>query len=183
MCSCLPNYEGNAFVQCRPIQGLFEKDSSFGRCYNGCVLALPVADPCSPNPCGPNSQCREINGQAVCSCVPGFIGSPPTCRPECVVNSECPLNEACNNQKCKDPCPGTCGISARCEVVSHNPICSCPPRFSGDPFIRCSPIRKHKIKTLLLLQINKNKTSFYSIRARNTKRSMPTFTMWSKCSL
>jgi hypothetical protein len=94
-------------------------------------------NPCQPSPCGPNSQCRQINGQAVCSCVPGYIGSPPTCRPECVTNNECPQNEACSNQKCRDPCPGTCGVNAKCQVINHNPICSCPPRYSGDPFIRC----------------------------------------------
>lgn len=106
-------------------------------------ISAPIAkNPCNPSPCGPNSLCREINGQPVCSCVPGFIGSPPMCRPECVTSSECPLNEACVNQKCIDPCPGTCGINARCEVVNHNPICSCANRFTGDPFIRCLPIRK-----------------------------------------
>ena len=100
--------------------------------------SAPVeTNPCQPSPCGPNSQCRERNGQAICSCVPGFVGSPPTCRPECITSNECPQNEACNNQKCVDPCPGTCGINAKCQVLSHNPICSCPPRYTGDPFIRC----------------------------------------------
>lgn len=121
MCSCPQGFDGNAFVLCKPI-------------------VIENKNPCNPSPCGPNSQCREINGQAVCSCVPGYLGSPPTCRPECVVSSECASNEACNNQKCRDPCPGTCGVGARCEVVSHNPMCSCPPRFTGDPFIRCLSI-------------------------------------------
>lgn len=39
--------------------------------------------------------------------------------------------------KCKDPCPGTCGLNARCRVVNHNAICSCNPGFVGDPFVRC----------------------------------------------
>lgn len=105
------------------------------------IIVAPVnQNPCNPSPCGPSSQCREINGQAVCSCVIGYIGSPPTCRPECVQNSECSQNEACSNQKCRDPCPGTCGVSAKCQVVNHNPICSCPVRYTGDPFTRCQPI-------------------------------------------
>lgn len=104
------------------------------------ILAPVTQNPCHPSPCGPNSQCREINGQAVCSCVVGYIGTPPTCRPECVVSSECPQNEACSNQKCRDPCPGTCGIGAKCTVINHNPICSCLPRYTGDPFVRCQPI-------------------------------------------
>lgn len=97
-------------------------------------------DPCNPNPCGPNSQCRQVNGQAVCSCLPSFIGSPPSCRPECTISAECPSNEACNNHKCINPCLGTCGYGARCEVVNHNPICSCPGGYTGDPFSRCIPI-------------------------------------------
>ena len=98
------------------------------------------AHPCQPSPCGPNSQCREVNEQAVCSCLPNYVGSPPGCRPECVVSSECPLTQACLNQKCVDPCPGTCGVSARCEVINHSPICSCEQGYTGDPFTRCYPI-------------------------------------------
>lgn len=99
--------------------------------------ALLPQNPCEPSPCGPNSVCRVTNGHAVCSCQPNFLGSPPSCRPECVVSSECPQNQACISQKCQDPCPGTCGIDARCQVVNHNPICSCPPHFTGDPFVQC----------------------------------------------
>jgi hypothetical protein len=102
----------------------------------------PLLDPCQSHLeiCGPNSQCRNVNTVAVCSCLPSFIGSPPNCRPECVYSSDCNLNEACLNQKCKDPCPGTCGIGAKCQVINHNPICSCPPGHTGDPFTRCQPI-------------------------------------------
>jgi hypothetical protein len=109
---------------------------------NSLILAPVITNPCNPSPCGQNSQCRAVNGQSVCSCVPGFIGSPPACRPECVTSAECPLNEACVNQKCIDPCPGTCGLNAKCQVVNHNPICSCPPDYTGDPFVRCLPRRK-----------------------------------------
>ncbi|KRT79967.1 hypothetical protein AMK59_6534, partial [Oryctes borbonicus] len=119
MCTCPENHIGNAFIACN----LAPKPE--------------ITHPCNPSPCGPNSQCKEINQQAVCSCIPEFIGSPPTCRPECVTSSECPLNQACVNQKCIDPCPGTCGVEAKCQVVNHNPICSCPDRYTGDPFTRC----------------------------------------------
>lgn len=99
-------------------------------------------NPCLPSPCGPNSQCRVVNDQAVCSCLPDYIGSPPSCRPECIVNSECALDKACVNQKCADPCPNTCGLGAQCTTKNHSPICACPPGFTGDPFTRCSPQRK-----------------------------------------
>lgn len=104
------------------------------------VIQQTPTNPCEPSPCGPNSQCREVNGQAVCSCLPNFIGSPPGCRPECVVSSECPTDKACINQKCADPCPGTCGLNANCQVINHSPICSCSARFTGNPFTRCYQI-------------------------------------------
>lgn len=67
------------------------------------------------------------------------------CRPECVVSSECPLNKACINEKCADPCPGTCGQNARCNVVNHNAICSCSPGYTGDPFVGCSEPESKKL--------------------------------------
>lgn len=122
-CSCPRGLEGDPFVVCRPIQ----------------IKEIP-REPCSPSPCGPNSICRVVNSVAVCSCQPGQIGSPPACRPECIVSAECALTEACLNNKCVDPCPGTCGQNARCQVVNHNPICSCAQGNTGDPFSRCYPI-------------------------------------------
>ena len=121
------------------------------------ITEATVADPCSPSPCGPNSQCRQVNGQAVCSCLAEYSGAPPNCRPECVVNAECPSNRACHKFKCTDPCPGTCGIGARCEVINHNPICSCPQGLTGDPFTRCSEIPSKLFEMFLLPVDNKKK--------------------------
>ncbi|XP_039292288.1 keratin-associated protein 4-3-like [Nilaparvata lugens] len=117
-----------------------------------CVLVAmrpkrPI-NPCARSPCGPFSMCRLNNDLAVCSCQPNHIGSPPSCRPECMVSSECPLNQACVNQKCADPCPGTCGLNARCQVVNHNPICTCNPGLTGDPFTRCLMVEsKHALSS------------------------------------
>lgn len=112
-------------------------------CFDFTFLAeaTPI-DPCVPSPCGPNSQCRELNDHAVCSCLSSYIGTPPSCRPECVVSSECSQNKACVNQKCSDPCIGTCGLNTRCQVVNHNPICSCSPGYTGDPFASCNKIQR-----------------------------------------
>lgn len=107
-------------------------------------------DMCSPSPCGPNSQCKEISGQAVCSCLPTYVGTPPGCRPECVASSECPTQLACKDYKCINPCPSPCGLNTKCVVVNHSPICSCMPGYSGDPFTTCTPIpRKNKIHNYL----------------------------------
>jgi len=106
-------------------------------CMPSAPTEQPVMDPCKPSPCGPFSQCRVVNGHAVCSCQANYVGTPPSCKPECVVSTECVQDKACVNQRCMDPCPGTCGLNARCQVVNHNPICSCGPGFTGDPFTRC----------------------------------------------
>lgn len=103
-------------------------------------IAPKPKNPCNPSPCGPNSQCRVSNEQAVCSCLPGYNGSPPGCRPECVVSSECPSDKACINQKCGDPCVGTCGLNTQCSTINHSPICICREGFSGDPFTSCLKI-------------------------------------------
>lgn len=124
-CSCLPGYTGD------PVNGCMIMD----------VTPLPPPiDPCDPSPCGPNSNCRTQNGHAVCLCQPGFSGIPPTCRPGCIVSSECSQNKACIDNKCADPCPGSCGQNTNCLTVNHNPICSCANGYAGDPFVHCFKI-------------------------------------------
>lgn len=121
MCRCPDGMTGNAFIQCD-------------------VEPKPaVSDPCQPSPCGPNSRCRVYQNSAVCSCVENYIGNPPSCRPECIVNSDCTPQRSCQNQKCVDPCPGSCGLNAMCHIVNHVPICTCPPRYTGNPFSNCHP--------------------------------------------
>jgi hypothetical protein len=72
-------------------------------------------DPCAPNPCGPYSVCKPAGAGAACSCQENYVGVPPGCRVECLVDSECPNNKACVQEKCRDPCPGTCGANAQCK--------------------------------------------------------------------
>lgn len=106
------------------------------------ILAKPpdIRTPCVPSPCGANAICKEYNGAGSCSCLPDYIGNPyEGCRPECVLNSDCPSNRACIRNKCQDPCPGTCGQNADCQVVNHLPSCTCIIGFTGDPFQYCSP--------------------------------------------
>lgn len=90
-----------------------------------------------PTPCGPNSHCKTIGDVPVCTCIANYVGRPPSCRPECTSNSECANIFACINEKCVDPCPGSCGTFATCSVVNHRPICRCLPEYSGDPFSGC----------------------------------------------
>ena len=124
-CSCLPGYRGDPFSSCQKIP----------------IVIEPVTeeiDPCEPNPCGPNSSPpRQIGDRCHCTCLPEMIGSPPNCRPECVVNSDCSPQLACINRKCQDPCPGLCGVNAYCRVRNHVPICVCNQGYVGDPFTSC----------------------------------------------
>lgn len=77
-----------------------------------------AGDGCYPNPCGVNANCHEALGRAVCSCNNGYSGNPLTfCRrAECLDHTECAGHLACRNGHCVDPCPGTCGANANCEV-------------------------------------------------------------------
>lgn len=132
-CICSQGYTGDPFKSCSAQPQIP-------------LTYLPVGaapNPCEPSPCGPNSRCLiSPEGYAACSCLPGFKGSPPVCQPECIVSSECALYQACINHHCADPCPGTCGVNARCQVLNHNPICSCDVGHEGDPFIYCAPAKE-----------------------------------------
>lgn len=124
--------------------------------------------PCTPSPCGPNTVCKDQNGVGSCSCVPDYIGDPyEGCRPECTVDSNCMSNMACIRSKCQNPCPGTCGQDAQCQVVNHLPRCSCIPGFTGDPYRICIPppptrkslINYTKARALLILNDNEQKNT------------------------
>lgn len=97
----------------------------------------PISDPCLPSPCGLHAECRNSGGSVSCACQSGYVGNPPNCRPECTINSECPSDQACINENCRDPCFGACGLNARCTVFNHIAQCSCFEEYSGDPFSQC----------------------------------------------
>lgn len=102
-------------------------------------LADENYQPCSPTPCGANAVCREHRNVGACTCLPDFYGNPyEGCRPECIMNSDCPKNLACNQYKCRNPCLSTCGQNALCQVINHVAHCTCVSGYSGNPFNYCS---------------------------------------------
>lgn len=113
------------------------------------VLNEEMVNHCVPSPCGPNSECVDVNNSSSCSCLPNYLGIPPYCRPECVINSECSQSLACIHQKCQDPCISACGTNANCVVSNHIPNCYCLPETTGNPFISCrkQPIASKSVKT------------------------------------
>ena len=97
-------------------------------------------NPCIPPPCGPNSVCQVVSNQAQCGCQANMIGIAPNCRPECVLGSDCPSSQTCINNRCVDPCIGTCAPNAECRVINHSPVCNCLTGYSGNGFDACQPI-------------------------------------------
>lgn len=170
VCSCLSGFSGDAFFACyedsknffpyliglnnfffnKPEKKKLVSQTSLSYFYTVLKIQLyclapdsrdPV-NPCVPSPCGPNSQCREVNGSPVCSCLPGMKGFSPNCRPECTRNDDCLNHLSCINQKCVDPCNSSpCGTNTECRVDKHNVICTCFLGYqSQDPTQGCSPI-------------------------------------------
>ena len=130
------------------------------------IEPIIAVDPCDPNPCGPNSNQPQVIGERCqCSCLPGMLGSPPNCRPECVINSDCSPQLACISRKCQDPCPGLCGVNAYCRVRNHVPICVCNQGFQGDPFSQCIRITS-KLKNL---NLEKKKIYFFHSHHQQTR--------------
>lgn len=126
MCFCKTGYNGNPYTGCQP-----------------------RTTPCSPNPCGPQAVCDvNFQGQAVCSCAEGSSGDPygvSGCHSrECEVDNDCSKNRACIGYSCRNPCPGVCGLNAKCHVESHRPVCVCEDGLIGNPLICCLPPEDQK---------------------------------------
>ena len=139
-CICLEGYQGDPFSSCRlrPIRKNLTISYSNYMTANLAIEPIEAEDPCFPNPCGPNSAIPRVSGdRCQCSCLPDMIGSPPNCKPECILNADCPPHLACISRKCRDPCPGLCGSGAYCKVRNHIPLCVCNKGYQGDPFTQC----------------------------------------------
>ena len=128
ICNCRAGFGGDPFVRCDEIK----------------IVPRPPKDPCNPSPCGENTQCFVLDGGAICECMSDYVGDPlSSCKPECLLSTDCAYDKACINMKCKDPCPNACGTNAECRVGNnHNPICSCPAGYTGNPFEYCTFKRK-----------------------------------------
>lgn len=131
VCSCKQGYEGNPEFECIRIGCRADDECSP---QHSCInrQCVPVCEG-DGIPCGRQAECYGINHRAVCECRPGFSGNPRiNCVPlECQSNDDCPLNKACINNKCQNPCEVTavCAIDEVCKVYQHQPECACPPGF------------------------------------------------------
>lgn len=160
---CLQGYIGDPFVQC------FLQPQ---------VAVAEIRTPCVPSPCGANAICREQNGAGSCTCAPDYIGNPyEGCRPECVLSSDCATNRACIRNKCEDPCPGTCGPNAACQVINHVPTCTCVEGYTGNPFSVCTlHVESKHLNFLFSTEIHA--VSVFSCHRKTTKSLLP-ITLWA----
>ncbi|CAG2064249.1 unnamed protein product, partial [Timema podura] len=56
-------------------------------------------------------------------------------------NRDCSSRKSCVNNECVNPCNlQVCGVRAQCDVENHVPVCSCPQRYTGNPFQYCNEI-------------------------------------------
>ena len=69
-CQCLPDYFGNAYVQCKPECTINSDCAQYLHCINHRCI-----DPC-PGACGFNAICAARNHKAVCECPSGLEGDP-----------------------------------------------------------------------------------------------------------
>lgn len=135
ICQCNDGYTGDPFLRCEIKIVAYEE----------------YVNPCIPSPCGPNAVCKERNSAGACYCLQDFFGNPyEGCRPECILNSDCPSNKACIQSRCQDPCPGSCGANTECYTINHMPNCVCPSGYDGNPYQYCSLRPKPRKITCLL---------------------------------
>jgi len=77
-----------------------------------------------------------VNLKLISSFLSLFLGTA-----DCLTNDDCPLDKACRNQKCVNPCLGTqCGSRAECRVNYHQSYCVCPPGLQGNPIVSCKEV-------------------------------------------
>lgn len=90
---------------------------------------------CNPNPCHPTAVCEPRYTSFVCRCSPGYVEDlNGACRKQdqCINGDEdCPLDTACVNSRCVNPCEGACGINSLCKVVNRKAICMCPDGYES----------------------------------------------------
>ena len=163
LCACKEGHIGDPYYKCTREPPNFDNDDNDDDYDDDDTDEEDRNDACRrlSTFCGQFASCKtDRRGKALCECLPGHIGQPPLCHPECKSNYDCPGNQACINDKCEDSCQGACGVNAQCQVVDHNPRCFCPPSYSGDPYDTCQPLKdifKPPTTTTIINATNKTK--------------------------
>ncbi|XP_038215243.1 fibrillin-1-like [Zerene cesonia] len=108
-------------------------------------LENQCVNPCDKSPCAANTDCYVSKHEPVCECQSGSHGDPykGCVKFECIKDSDCPSDEACVNNKCRNSCniPRACGRNANCVSRDHIGHCYCASGFTGDPVLGCVPVQ------------------------------------------
>lgn len=117
-----------------------------GTCQNPCAEQRNI--------CSRDQTCTVLDTiplrTMVCKCPPDTVSdSNGNCRPiisdqpACTNNNDCPNTDVCRNGNCVLACKiELCGINAQCVSQNHKGICSCPPKYEGNPYVECSYVRE-----------------------------------------
>ena len=135
ICKCPEGKIGNPQIAC--VDPGCQSDSECldvetcvqGNCINPCLIE---------DPCGSNAVCFPQSHVANCRCKEGFEGDPfaGCIAIGCRTDPECPLDRACQNRDCVNPCVtnNPCGTNADCLVSQHLAQCRCRFGYTGDPY-------------------------------------------------
>ena len=95
---------------------------------------------------------------------------PPDVIVGCRTDRDCPDFTACENRKCINPCAqrDPCARNAYCKVIMHQPVCTCPDGYIGDPRTSCE-LRKYNNNNFPLMYFLKQFKFLYTIQYRDNK--------------
>lgn len=144
LCYCPIGWGGDPQVQCYKPECKTDHDCPYDKtchnenCLNPCTLGAVQ--------CGRGAECLAQNHRANCMCPAGTQGNPlVSCvTGVCQYNEDCRDDEACDrlNRVCRKVCDSdSCAETAICEGRAHQPVCSCRPGTSGNPYVECSAYR------------------------------------------
>lgn len=130
VCQCKEDYKGDPYSRsgCQPECVNNADCPSYMACIN-----LKCKDPCTPQTCALEAQCRVSNHLIRCECNPGTQGDPfRYCSPIEVVTP--PITSS-------DPCdPNPCGQNANCRRSGSSFVCECVPNYHGNAYgYGCTP--------------------------------------------
>lgn len=100
----------------------------------------------------------KLNNQKFFTHINFLLVLPATVAPViagCDNNNDCPDHASCRNRLCINPCAldDPCSKNANCKVLNHEPVCTCPDGYIGDPTISCE-LRRLIYDKLKELDIN-----------------------------
>jgi hypothetical protein len=128
-CQCKEDYNGDPYSRygCQPECITSADCPSYLSCMNN-----KCKDPCTPQTCATEAQCRVTNHAVRCECNPGTTGDP---------YRYCEVERKYDPPREKDVCnPNPCGINALCRRAGSSYVCECTNNYRGNAYgYGCTP--------------------------------------------